>query len=82
MDFADLFTRQYALFWVFLVAAALFVFVRNLIWVLLVRRAEKDGQEDEARRAYLKRRAGATSALLCFVFAYFFVMNVMFGFQS
>ena len=41
MEFADLFTRQYALFWVFLVAAALFLFVRNLIWVLLVRRAEK-----------------------------------------
>jgi hypothetical protein len=46
-----------------------------LIWVLSVRRAERDGKEDEARRQSLKRRAGVTAALLCFIVAYFYVQT-------
>jgi len=70
---AELFSAQYALVWSALLAVALFFPVRQLIWVLSVRRAERDGKEDEARRASLKRRAGVTAALLCFIVAYFYV---------
>ena len=79
---AELFTRKYALIWVLALALALFHFVRNFVWVLAVRRAERDGSQDEERRIRLKRRAGATSALLSFVFSYFFVMHVLFGDES
>ena len=58
--------------------AALFLPVRQLIWVLYVRRAERDGSEtsDEERLA-LRKRAGMTAVLLCFVFSYFY-MNHLF----
>jgi len=59
-------------FWTIALAAALFYPARQLIWVIQVRRAERDGNQDEARRAALKRRATATSALLCFVFSFFY----------
>ena len=74
---AEFFTAKYAFVWLILLAAALFFPLRRLIWVLSVRRAERDGSEDEARRQRLKRRAGATAALLAFVFAYFYT-EVMF----
>ncbi len=41
-----------------------------MIWVISVRRAERDGDQNESRRQALKRRAGVTTALLVFVFAY------------
>ena len=66
-------TAEYDWLWTIVLAAALFLPVRRLIWVLYVRRAERDGNEDAARRAALKRRAGITAVLLCFVFAYFYV---------
>lgn len=73
---ANLFTAEYAWLWTAAMALALFVPVRQLVWVLYVRRAERDGDEDQARRASLKRRAGWTSALLCFVFSFFYVLNL------
>lgn len=75
---AELFTAKYMLLWVIALAAALFLPVRQLIWVLYVRRAERDGSEtsDEERLA-LKNRAGMTAILLCFVFSYFY-MNHLF----
>ncbi len=75
----DLFTKQYTLVWVFVLAAMLFFPVRQLIWVLYIRRAENDGSEDEARRAALKRRAGVTSALLSLVFSYFYTTYLFMG---
>ena len=73
----ELFTAKYAVLWALALAAALFFPVRRFIWVMSVRRAERDGTEDEARRAHLKRRAGLTAALLAFVFAYAYT-RVMF----
>ena len=65
-----LFTKDYYLLWAILLALALFLPVRQLIWVLYVRRAERDGSEtDDETRARLKRRSTVTSALLCFLFA-------------
>jgi hypothetical protein len=71
-------TAEFDWLWTVALAAALYLPVRKLIWVLYVRRAERDGDEDEARRGVLKRRAAITAALLCFVFAYFYVAT-MFG---
>ena len=70
---ADLFTADYALLWTAAMALALYFPVRRLIWVLYVRRAERDGNEDAERRRRLHGRAGMTAALLSFVFAYFYI---------
>jgi hypothetical protein len=69
-------TAEYDWLWTLALAAALYLPVRKLIWVLYVRRAERDGNEDAARRGALKRRAGITAALLSFVFAYLYVATV------
>ncbi len=52
-------------------ALALFFPVRQMIWVLAVRRAQRRAGElpNEKMRQYLKGRATVTSALLCLVFA-------------
>ena len=66
-----LFTSEYRWLWTVVLGAMLFVPVRQLIWVMSVRRHERrTGKEsDEETRASPKRRAAATSALLCLVFA-------------
>ncbi|UCH72916.1 MAG: hypothetical protein JSU82_11110 [Rhodospirillales bacterium] len=75
---AELFTDRYALFWVLALALALFLPVRNLIWVLMVRRAMSKAEIDAAEQQRLRRRAGISAGLLVFVFAWFFVNAVMF----
>lgn len=67
-----LFTKDYMMLWMVVLALALLYPVRQLIWVLYVRRAARDGEPDEAERRRLKTRAGFTAALLCFVFAFFY----------
>jgi hypothetical protein len=75
---ADLFGPYSTTIWALVLAVALFFPVRQLIWVLSVRRAEKrDGSSDEARRRALKRRATVTAALLCFIFSYFYTVSLM-----
>ena len=76
---AELFTAKYALLWAVVLAVALFFPVRQLIWALAVRRAERDGQDDESRRRALKRRAGMTAALLVFIFSYFYTQTLFEG---
>ena len=76
-----LFSPEYSYLWVVLLAVALFFPVRQMIWVLTVRRAiGKAGEEnvDAAEQERLKRRAGVTSALLCLLFSVVYV-NVLFG---
>lgn len=75
---AELFTERYMLLWTAVLAAALFLPVRNLIWALLVRRASNKAEVGETEAHKLRRRAGATAALLCFVFSIFFVNTVLF----
>ncbi len=77
VDFFGPYSREV---WVLILALALFFPVRQLIWALAVRRAEKrEGPTDEARRQSLKRRAAVTAALLSFVFAYFYTATFMSG---
>ena len=67
-----LFTPEYRYLWGALLMAALLFPERQLIWVLTVRRAIRKGGEanvDAAEQERLKKRAGMTSALLCFLFA-------------
>ena len=77
----EFFSAKYQYLWVFLLAAMLFLPVRQLIWVLMVRRAQrKSGQNVEAaEQERLKQRAGFTGALLSFVFSAFYVMHLFQG---
>ena len=72
---ASLFSPDYWLLWAAVLGLALFVPVRNLIWVLYVRRGEaKSGERlDDAERGRLKRRASASGALICLLFAVFYM---------
>ncbi len=75
-----LFDPQYKYLWAVVLALALFLPVRNLIHTLYVRRAQKqtgDLGEEEIQR--LKKRAGVTAALLCFVFAFLYTAQIMQG---
>ena len=59
----ELFTSQYRYLWGALLAVMLFFPVRQLIWVLAVRRAIRKGGEGNvgaAERERLKKRAGMT----------------------
>jgi len=67
-----LFTRDYWLLWMAVLALALFLPVRKLIWVLYVRRAQRGGEVDEAERRRLLHRAGVTAALICLLFSYLY----------
>jgi hypothetical protein len=69
---AAYFTAEYRYLWMLALALALFLPVRNLIFVLTVRRAQKKAEVDEAEIQRLRRRAGATSTLLCLIFAFLF----------
>jgi len=73
-----LLSPQYQWLWTGVLGVALFVPVRQLIWVLSVRREEgKTGQPtDDGKRVALRRRASVTSALLCFVFAVLYVQVI------
>ena len=63
--------------WVVLLSAALFFPVRQLIWVLYVRKKQKAQQTvSEDEKKILKKRANFTSILLCIVFSYVYVSQV------
>ena len=63
--------------WVTLLSAALFFPVRQLIWILYVRKKQKIQKlvSDEEKKI-LKKRATFTSILLCVVFSYLYVGQV------
>ena len=75
------FTSFYILFhdpiWVAVLSMVLFFPVRQLIWILYVRKKQKSQKivSDEEKKA-LKRRATFTSVLLCIVFSYLYVTQV------
>ena len=63
--------------WVTVLTAALFFPVRQMIWVLYVRKKQKSQttvSDDE--KESLKKRATFTSVLLCIVFSYLYVTQV------
>ena len=63
--------------WVVALSLALFFPVRQMIWVLYVRKKQKSqGNVSEEEKKILKKRATLTSFLLCVVFSYVYVNQV------
>ena len=63
--------------WIVFLSTALFFPVRQLIWVLYVRKKQKSQQtvSDDEKKS-LKKRATFTSVFLCIVFSYLYVSQV------
>ena len=63
--------------WTVLLSAVLFLPIRQLIWVLYVRKQQKIKKDvsDEEKKS-LKKRAPFTSILLCITFSYIYVNQV------
>ena len=63
--------------WVIVLSAALFFPVRQMIWVLFVRKKQKSQKTvSDDEKKILKKRATFTSVLLCIVFSYLYVSQV------
>jgi len=77
MNLTSLYIAFHDPFWIIVLSAALFFPVRQLIWVLYVRKKQKSQKivsDDEKKN--LKKRATFTSVLLCIVFSYLYVIQV------
>ena len=77
MDFSSFYIALHDPIWVVLLSAALFFPVRQLIWVLYVRKKQKTQQSvSDEEKFSLKKRATFTAILLCIVFSYIYVKQV------
>ena len=77
MNLVNFYTSFHDPIWVIILSAALFFPVRQLIWVLYVRKKQKvQGEVSEEEKISLKKRASFTSILLCIVFSYLYVIQV------
>ena len=77
MNFTTLYIAFHDPIWVAVLSTALFFPVRQMIWVLYVRKKQKSQKtvsDDEKKK--LKKRATFTSVLLCIVFSYLYVTQV------
>jgi len=77
MNFISFYTTFHDPIWVFVLSVTLFFPVRQLIWVLYVRKKQKSQEtvSDDEKKG-LKKRATFTSVLLCIVFSYLYVTQV------
>jgi len=74
------FTAEYKWLWMAAMTLALFPFVRKVIWVMSVRSHIRKGGEQQVNdeeQERLKRRAGFTAILLCFLFSLAYI-NILF----
>ena len=77
MDFKSLYIAFHDPLWILLLSIVLFFPVRQLIWVLYVRKKQKAQKTvSEEEKKSLKKRATFTSVLLCIVFSYLYVSQV------
>ncbi len=77
MDFKFYYVAFHDPLWIVLLSTALFFPVRQLIWVLYVRKKQKtQSSVSEEEKRILKRRSTFTSILLCIVFSYIYVNQV------
>ena len=77
MDFKTLYIAFHDPIWIAALSLVLFFPVRQLIWVLYVRKKQKSQKvvSDEEKKV-LKKRSNFTSLLLCVVFSYLYVIQV------
>ena len=77
MNFTSFYVAFHDSIWVTLLSVVLFFPVRQLIWVLYVRKKQKaQGEVSEEEKKILKKRANFTSLMLCIVFSYLYVIQV------
>ena len=77
MSFTSFYVAFHDPIWITLLSIGLFFPVRQLIWVLYVRKKQKEQQSvSEDEKNILKKRATLTSILLCIVFSYLYVNQV------
>ena len=77
MNFTSFYIAFHDPIWVIILSVSLFFPVRQMIWVLYVRKKQKSQKivsDDEKK--ILKKRATFTSVLLCIVFSYLYVTQV------
>ena len=77
MDFKTFYLAFHDPLWVLLLSLVLFFPVRQLIWILYVRKKQKTLKDvSEEEKKSLKKRATLTSILLSVVFSYLYVNQV------
>ena len=77
MNFTSFYIAFHDSIWVVVLSVALFFPVRQLIWVLYVRKKQKSQKTvSDDEKIALKKRASLTSVLLCIVFSYLYVTQV------
>ena len=77
MNLTDFYIAFHDPLWVIILSVALFFPVRQLIWVLYVRKKQKSQKKiSEEEIKSQKKRATFTSILLCVVFSYIYVSQV------
>ena len=77
MNFTSFYIAFHDPIWIVVLSTALFFPVRQMIWVLYVRKKQKSQTEvSDDEKKILKKRATFTSVLLCIVFSYLYVNQV------
>ena len=77
MNFTSFYIAFHNPIWVVVLSVALFLPVRQLIWILYLRKKQKTQKTvSDDERKVLKKRATFTSVLLCIVFSYLYVGQV------
>ena len=77
MDFKSFYLAFHDPIWVVVLTAALSFPVRQMIWVLYIRKKQKSQQTvSEEEKKILKKRANFTSIFLSIVFSYVYVTQV------
>ena len=77
MNLTSLYIAFHDPIWIIVLSAALFFPVRQMIWVLYVRKKQKSQKTvSDDEKKILKKRATLTSVLLCIVFSYLYVSQV------
>ena len=77
MDFKSYYIAFHDPLWIVILSVALFYPIRQLIWVLYVRKKQKIQKSvSEEEKKTLKKRANFTSIFLSIVFSYIYVNQV------
>ena len=77
MNFTSFYVSFHDPIWVLVLSIVLYFPVRQMIWVLYVRKKQKSQKTvSDDEKKILKKRATFTSLLLCVVFSYLYVIQV------